>query len=221
MYELHSESESRARLEIEARADWGFTWRALERPALERSSHALAAGGRVWLIDPVDGPGLREAVGELGEPAGVIQLLDRHGRDCATLARELGAPLFRVPFEGVSGSPFSVLPVVRMPFWREAALWWPEERVLVVAEAVGKAPHYLAPGEKLAVHPALRLTPPRRLLRYAPEHLLLGHGGGLHGAEANARLREAVATSRRRALRWLAGLPRARARARHDVTGSA
>ena len=120
-----------------------------------------------------------------------------------------------MPFGGIPRTPFTLLPVVRLPIWREAALWWPAQRTLVVAEAVGKAAHYLAPGEQLAVHPALRLTPPRRLVRYEPEHLLLGHGGGLHGEEASALLREAVATSRRRTLSWARGL--CCARGRHDV----
>jgi hypothetical protein len=198
------------RLEFAPPADWGLTWRALEPASLERTSHALVEDGCLWLVDPVDGEGLRDALAGLGEPAGVLQLLDRHGRDCDALAADLGVPLHRVPYDGVPASPFAVVPVVRLPFWREVALWWEARRVLVVADAFGRAPHYLAPGEELAVHPFLRLMPPRRLAALEPEHLLLGHGGGLHGAGTGALVHEAVATARRRIPRWLAGLPRAR-----------
>ncbi len=34
----------------------GFGWIADEPPWLERTSHAIAAGGGVWLVDPVDYP---------------------------------------------------------------------------------------------------------------------------------------------------------------------
>ena len=96
----------------------------------------------------------------LGEPAGVIQLLDRHERDCAAFARRLGVPHHVVPFEDVG--PFEAMPVVRRSRWREVALWWPERRVLVCADALGTVPHYFAlGGERLGVHPLLRLTPPR------------------------------------------------------------
>jgi hypothetical protein len=69
----------------------GVTW--IEKGGMARSAHALAGGGRVWLIDPFDyEPGLSAAAG-LGELAGVLQLLDRHNRDCAPLAQRLGVPL--------------------------------------------------------------------------------------------------------------------------------
>ena len=63
-------------------------WIAEERMA--RTSHALEVDGRVWLFDVVDWPELDDRVRELGEPAGVVQLLDRHNRDCAAVARRLG-----------------------------------------------------------------------------------------------------------------------------------
>ncbi|MGH3034208.1 MAG: hypothetical protein ACRDON_06570, partial [Gaiellaceae bacterium] len=50
----------------------GFGWIAPKPALLERASHALAADGRVWLVDPVDGEGVEERVRGLGEPAGVI-----------------------------------------------------------------------------------------------------------------------------------------------------
>lgn len=60
---------------------------------MQRASHALAVEGRVWLVDPVDAPELEARIRLLGEPAGVVQLLDRHGRDCAAWAARLGVPM--------------------------------------------------------------------------------------------------------------------------------
>jgi hypothetical protein len=176
--------------------DWGFGWIQDER--LARTSHALRAEGRVWLFDPVDSPGVEERTRALGEPAGVIQLLDRHRRDCAALAGRLGVPLHETPFEGVSGAPFDPVPIVRHRFWREVALWWPEEKVLLCGDALGTVGYFVAPGERLGVHPLLRLTPPRALSRFAPRHVLCGHGEGVHGDKAAPALAEALATARRR-----------------------
>jgi hypothetical protein len=66
----------------------GFSW-IVDEP-MTRTSHALAAAGKVWLIDPVDWPDAIERARGLGEAAGVVRLLDRHNRDCAVLAERLG-----------------------------------------------------------------------------------------------------------------------------------
>jgi hypothetical protein len=176
--------------------EWGFGWIQAER--LARCSHALRAEGRVWVFDPVDSPGVEERIRGLGEPAGVIQLLDRHGRDSAALAERLGVPRHETPFDGVPGAPFDPVAIVRHRFWREVALWWPEERVLICADALGTVGYFVAPGERLGVHPLLRLVPPRALSRFAPRHVLCGHGEGVHGDETASALAEALATARRR-----------------------
>ena len=151
----------------------GFGWIVSE--FMERCSHALVAGGRVWLIDPVDGEGVEERIRAAGEPAGVIQLLDRHNRDSAALAGRLGVQLHVVPHEPIP--PFTFLPVLNRRRWREVALWWPERRVLVCADVLGTAAYYRAGGERLAVHPLLRLRPPR--FAVLPEMILCGHGEGV------------------------------------------
>jgi hypothetical protein len=182
----------------------GFSWIVDE--AMTRTSHALAAGGKVWLVDPVDWPDAIERAAGLGEPAGVLQLLDRHGRDCAALAARLGVRRHVVP-DDIPGSPFACLPLVRRRRWRETALWWPERRTLVVAEAVGTNAFFTGGTTPLGVHLLLRLTPPRALASYEPEHLLVGHGEGLHGPEAAAALSDAIAQSRRRLPGVLVRLP--------------
>jgi hypothetical protein len=184
----------------------GFGWALDER--LTRTSHALAAGGRVWLVDAIDVPGLDERVLALGEPAGVVQLLDRHNRDCAAIAARLGVPHHVVP-AALPDTPFEIVPVVDWRRWREVALWWPERRVLVVADAVGTN-RFMAGGEAVGVHPLLRiLKPPRVLGRYEPEHLLVGHGDGLHGTATPDALRLALRTARTGTPRWTADVAKA------------
>lgn len=188
-------------MEVIDALDVGFGWLSPDRPKLQLASHALLADGGVWVVDPAEAEGIEERVRGLGEPAGVLQLLDRHNRACAEFARRLGVPHHRVPFERVG--PFEPIPVVRGRFWQEVALWWPERRVLVCADALGTVPHYFAlGGERLGVHPLLRLAPPRQLARVEPEHVLCGHGAGVHEDAAGA-VREALDHSRRRAPRVL------------------
>ena len=59
-------------LEFSDEFEHGFGWREQDEK-IPRTSHAVRSGGRVWLTDPVDGPGLDERVRELGEPAGVVR----------------------------------------------------------------------------------------------------------------------------------------------------
>jgi len=182
----------------------GFGWIVDE--FLQRCSHALAANGRVWIVDPVDGDGVEERIRAAGEPAGVIQLLDRHNRDCRALAERLGVPHHVVPPEPIDGAPFAFLPVRKSRVWKEVALWWPQERVLACGDALGTVPELRVGGERLALHPLLRLAPPRRLGDVEPRHVLSGHGEGVHGDEAAAAVREALATARRRLPRaWWQG----------------
>lgn len=180
----------------------GFGWISPEPAFMRRCSHALAIEGRVWVLDPVWDDSALERLEGLGTPAGVVQLLDRHGRDCARVAARLRVPLHVVPRRAPEGAPFEVLTLARNRFWQEAALWFPGERVLAVADALGTAQYYRAPQERLAVSPLLRLTPPRALLRLEPEHVLVGHGDGVHD-DATGALRDAIMRARSRAAPWL------------------
>jgi hypothetical protein len=174
---------------------FGITWVVDE--AMQRACHALADGGRVWLFDPVDDEAAIERAMALGEPAAVVQLLDRHGRDSEALAERLGVPLLVVPDE-IEGAPFELVRLTHNRFWREVALWWEEQSALVVPEAVGTAPVWaLGPGA-VGVHPLLRLTgPPRKQLRdFKPERLLVGHGPAVSENAAD-ELAEALGRGRR------------------------
>jgi hypothetical protein len=172
--------------------DLGLSW--VEQGGTVRTAHALHSDGNVWLIDPWDDAPALEAAAKLGQPRAVIQLLDRHNRDCAEIAARLGIPHLKVP-GAVPDSPFEVDPVVDARKWKEVALWWEAERTLVVAEAVGTVPVF-AVGRRVGMHPLLRLKPPqRRLSVRRPERLLVGHGAPL-ATDANAALAEALAHAR-------------------------
>jgi hypothetical protein len=171
----------------------GFGWIVDE--FMERCSHALVDDGRVWVIDPVEGDGVEERIRAAGTPAGVIQLLDRHNRDCASLAAQLGVRHHVVPHGSLG--PFAFVDVRDSRSWKEVALWWPGRRVLVCGDALGTAPYYRSGAERLAVHPLLRLRPPRQLGALQPDVILCGHGEGLL-EDADAALQEALSTSLRR-----------------------
>jgi hypothetical protein len=177
--------------------------------AMERGSHALVGDdGRVWLVDPVADDAALGRVAALGPVAGVLQLLDRHGRDGQALAARLEVPRLTVPFGGVPDAPFlQVLPVVRNRLWKEVALWWPQRRALVVAEALGTNAAFAVGDGPVGVHPLRRLLPPGVLRGLGPEHLLVGHGAPLHGAEVAGAVDHAIARSRWDAPRLVLKLP--------------
>ena len=177
------------------RWEGGAGWIAHPEEELQRASHALAGEDGVWVLDPVDAPGLDEFLADLGEVAGVLVTLDRHRRDAATVARrhdvavhvpswmsgvgsKLEAPVERLG-DRVGATGFEVRRIIDNPFWQEAALYDPDRRVLFTPEALGTADHYLAPGERVGVHPMLRLLPPRDLGRLEIDRLLCGHGEGI------------------------------------------
>ena len=188
---------------------WGIGWIAPTPPRLQRASHALAQEGEVWLIDPVDGDGLADHLAALGRVVGVLQLLDRHPRDCAVLAERYGVPHLVTPRAGVPGSPFRTIVVSDRRWWREVALWWPEQRALVVPEALGTVPFFLAPGERIGVHPGLRMFPPHALDGFDPQRVLVGHGPPIEGDDVAGLVSRAIDDSRRGLPRLLAGMPRA------------
>jgi hypothetical protein len=183
----------------------GITW--YETNAMARAAHAVRDGDRVWLIDPFDDAAALEAAVALGQPAGVIQLLDRHQRDGERLAAGLGVALLRLP-ASLPNTPFEVVSVVSRPWWKEIALWWPAQRTLIVAEAIGTGPLF-ALGRRAGVHPLLRAVPPRSSLgRFSPDRLRVGHGPALE-ADAAPALSQALASSRSDLPKLLTALPSA------------
>jgi glyoxylase-like metal-dependent hydrolase (beta-lactamase superfamily II) len=183
---------------------YGFSW--ITDEAMTRTSHALVQNTRVWLVDPLDWPEALARAGSLGRPEAVVQLLDRHDRDCAEVAARLGIPHLMVP-RSLPGTPFEVIEIRRGRFWQEIAVWWREARVLLTADALGTNAFFTVGDDRIGVHGLLKPTPPRRLARLDPEHVLVGHGEGLHGPEAAEQLRRALFRSRLTFFTWAAMLP--------------
>ncbi len=178
-----------------------FGW--TEPGFLGRTGHALEFGGGVLVFDPVDAPGIDERIRGLGETIAVVQLLDRHERDCAQIAQRLGVPHRRMRLDDAAPG-CELIRVAWSPVWKEVAVWEPRRAALVVGDALGTRAFFTASGERLGVHPLLRLRPPHTLGGRPVEHVLCGHGAGIHGPEAALALEEALATARRRIPRWLA-----------------
>jgi hypothetical protein len=186
--------------------EFGFSW--ICRDSGGRTCHALVNDGRVWLIDPVDvGEAIEKAAG-LGEIAGVIQLLDRHDRDCEALAERFGVPHHVLPTL-LDGAPFEPFKVLDVPGWHEVGLWWPERKALVIAESLGTVPVFAVGSNPVGLHPFIRLFPPRSLGTFKPEHLLTGHGLGVHGSQTAEQIKRALAHTRRDIPRVLMSLPKA------------
>jgi hypothetical protein len=144
-----------------------FAWLAEPDEWTQRASVALATECGALLIDPVDFAGLDDAVAPLAPIAGVAQLLDRHNRSVDQVADRLGVPVLVPAALAGRGEPLDVPGVqerviLAMPGWNESALWIPERKLLICAEAIGTAPQYLArQSHALGVHPLLRIRPPR------------------------------------------------------------
>jgi len=196
------------------RWDHGVGWIAHPDETMRRASHLLETNAGSWVIDPVEADGIDDLLGEFGEVAGVVILLDRHKRDAATVANRHGVSVY-VPsfmdgvaseldasverFEGELGDTgYGLYEVVNNRFWQEAALYSEETGALFVPEAVGTAEYFLTGKERLGVHPMLRLKPPKKLLRFRPNRIMVGHGEGV-SKDATESLRRAVEGARRRA----------------------
>lgn len=185
------------------RWDRGVSWIAYPDEMMQRASHVLDTDAGTIVVDPVDADGIDDLLTEFGDVAGVVILLDRHKRDCATVATRHDVPVY-VPAalsgverdinastelieQHVPGTDYAVHPLTSNRFWREAALYREADNTLVVPESVGTAEYFLARNERLGVHPMLRLLPPKTLRRFGPERILVGHGHGI-----TERAREAL-----------------------------
>lgn len=203
------------------RFDRGVGWIAYPDEAMERASHAVAVPNEetdtddVWVIDPVDAPGLDDLLGEFGTVAGVVVGLDRHKRDSAAIATRHDVPVY-VP-EWMSGVADELDAEVErfgsrladtgfeafrirdssVPPWQEVGLF--DGETLIVPESLGSASYFRGDRERLGVHPMLRLMPPTEALSgLNPERVLVGHGVGVLDNAAVA-LEDALSGSRRKA----------------------
>lgn len=198
------------------RWEGGVGWIVHPEEVMRRASHALATDEGVWLVDPLDAPGVDDLVAEFGEVAGVLVLSNYHRRDAATvaerhgvavhlpermagLADDLAAPV-EVVAPGATVGDYELFEVDALSTlgveWYEYGLY--DDETLVVGESVGSAPYMRIGDERLGMLVLRRLDPPREALGdLEPERVLSGHGAGVEDGAA-AALAEVLDASRRR-----------------------
>lgn len=192
----------------------GRSWLAHPDETGVRVSHAVTADDGVWVIDPIDAPGVDALLEELGEVAGVAVLCSHHARDAGAIANRhdvavhapqwmnrvadrVGAPIER--YESTFGeSDFQITRVEPLSLWQEAIAYREADGTLIIPDLLGTGPGYTVGDERLGVVLSHRLFPPRELLgEVEPERILLGHGAGVFH-DASAALADALAGARKR-----------------------
>jgi len=197
----------------------GFGWLAHPEEDGARASHAIDSEDGVWVIDPVDAPGIDEHLRELGEVAGVVVLCSHHARDADAIANRhdvsvyvprwmnrvaerIDAPIER--FETAFGrSGFDIYRFEPLSLWQEAIAYRESDGTLVVPDLLGSGPGYTVGSERVGVVLSHRLAPPKETLGdLQPERLLFGHGDGVFEGASEA-LDTALSGARRRLPRAL------------------
>lgn len=209
------------RLAVVDQHEAGVGWQAAAGEGSARTSHALRTAAGVWVLDPLDAPGLDDRLAELGPVAGVAVLADYHARDAARVAarhdvpvtvpswcdrgaRQVRAADTAVPVERatdrLAGGPKLLDPDPLL--WSEACLHDPVSGTLYVPGVLGTAGS-CAGTERLGLMLPDRLWPPRDPLGgLTPDRVVVGHGTGVHEAATEA-LQAALDGARRRLPRAL------------------
>lgn len=197
--------------EIIDRWDSGIGWLAHPDEDAVRASHAVIGdNGDVWVIDPIDAPGVDDVLAELGtgEVAGVAVLTDLHTRDAGAIANRHGVPVYLpqwmdraaeridAPVERYAGtlgkSGFQVSACKH-----ETIAYRESDRTLCVADLLGTASFYTVDDERIGVFLPARVFPPREMDDFDPERILVGHGTGIF-EDAAAALTDAIMGARKR-----------------------
>ncbi|AGN01912.1 hypothetical protein L593_09835 [Salinarchaeum sp. Harcht-Bsk1] len=178
-----------------------------------RASHAIDGDDGVWIVDPLDAPGLDEELDRFGAVAGVAVLANYHARDAGQIADRYDVPV-HVPshFERVTerieaapverfdsalgDSAFAFRHAEPAPGWRETILEYVD--LLYAADLLGTGPTYTVDEERIGVYLLRRPFPPRdRFADAEPERIFVGHGRAVTD-DANTALADALAGARRR-----------------------
>lgn len=206
------ERDADPELAVTAEFEDGIEWIAQPHEPSQRASHALRADDGVWVIDPLDAPGLDDRLAELGEVAGVAVCGVFHTRDAGAIATRHDVPVHvpedvgRVPervdapverFETEPGaSGIEVRTYSPLPSWTEGMARY--DGTLYVPDLLGSAPTFTVGDERLGVYLLRRPFPPRGLFAdVAPDRLITGHGTAITEAPG-AALTDALAGARKR-----------------------
>ena len=171
-----------------------LSWIAHPDEGGERASHALRTAEGVWVVDPLDGPGVDDRLDSLGEVVGVTVLSCWHARDAGALARRhdvavhiptwmdrtearVNAPVERYTLApGELDSGFRTLPCRPLPGWQEVFLYHGPSKTLFTPDSLGTSRINTLDDERLGLALLRRLQPPDQLRGLEPERILVGHG---------------------------------------------
>jgi len=196
----------------------GVGWQAHPEEDGLRTSHAVQEPeGGVWLIDPLDAPGVADAYADLGEVVGVAALSGYHARDAAIFAdrhdvpvtvptgldraaEQVDAPVRRVT-DSVAG--FDLRRVSPLGAWTETVAYRERDGTLYVPDVLSSGESFSVGDERLCLNVLARLAPPRETFAdIDPDRVLLGHGEGVFD-DASAALDDTMQNARRRLPRAL------------------
>jgi len=195
--------------QITTEFEGGFSWIAHPEEDGKRASHAIRTDDGVWLIDPLDAPGIDERIAELGEVVGVAVLMCWHARDAEAFAKRYDVAvhvpewmdrieeLVDAPVERYALAPpgFRGIPCRPFPLWQELCLYHEPGGTLIVPDSLGTTDAFLIGEERLAPELFRRLQPPEQLSGLEPERILVGHGKPIT-ENAPEALAEALAGAR-------------------------
>jgi hypothetical protein len=192
----------------------GVGWLAHPTEDGKRASHAIKGDDGVWVIDPVDAPGIDALLDELGDVTGVAVLSSHHARDADTIAtrhdvavhiprwmdriaERVDAPIERE--DGILESlGFDVTRVNPLSIYRGAIAYRDTDGTLIVPDLLSSGSAYPVGDERIGVMLGIRPFPPRSVFRgFEPERILFGHGEGVF-ENATAALNDALDGSRKR-----------------------
>jgi hypothetical protein len=204
------------------RWDGGVGWVAHPGEGGGRVSHAVdAADGGVWVLDPLDAPGVDDLLADRGAVRGVVVGSEYHARDAGAVARrhdvavhvhrslDRAADRVDAPVERFAGRLGEFDPIRLHPLfaWRETALYRPDDGTLYVPDFLSSHPKFRAGGERIGMPSLSRVTaPPDRLVGLDPARVLFGHGEGVFEDAAGA-LSASLTGARRRFPRALSNAP--------------
>lgn len=196
------------------RWEGGVGWLAYPDETGQRASHAIVGdSGGVWLIDPLDAPGVDDLYTEWGDVVGVAVLSSYHARDAGVFADRHGVPVYLPQWMGrveeridapvkryttaLGDSGFQIRTCSLLPGAHEAIAYRSSDRTLYVADVLGTAAGATVGEERIGVYLLARLSPPLAVGEYTPERILVGHGTGVFENAASA-LADALTGARRR-----------------------
>ena len=198
----------------------GVGWIAYPEEEGKRASHTIVGEDGVWIIDPLDAPGIDELIAEYGDVKGVAVLSSYHSRDADQIANRhevsvhipqwmnrvperVDAPIKRET-EVLGGAGFETFHVEPLSMYQGAIAYREEDGTLIVPDLLSSGSSYPVGDERIGLMLGVRPFPPRDLFEgIEPERILFGHGEGVF-QDAGEALDAALTGARKRFPRALA-----------------